>query len=144
MSEKIRKALKSIELFREMPDPVIARLAEFSQMRIIHTGETLFCQGEPSPYCFGVVLGEVTLQQVSPEVGISPKILAVVKPGSLFGEAALFDASHRAAMATASQDGEVVAISGTKLRDWIQTNASPDRDLLVDLLKNALSRHPAR
>src|SRR5438046_519391 len=119
MTEKISKALLLIDLLADLPPEFADQLAKFSMLRKIHAGETIFCQGEPAPYCFGIVSGRVTIQRGPREKGFPPKILSVLGPGSLFGEQALFKDSPRTAMAVASQDGELVAIQGKQFRDWL-------------------------
>jgi CRP/FNR family transcriptional regulator, cyclic AMP receptor protein len=139
MTEKIRRSLKSIDLFSELPETFADQLTPFCLIRQIRKGETIFCQGEPSPYCFGIVSGEVTIQRVSNDRNFAPKTLSILGPGSLFGEQALFKETPRTAMALASGDGELVAISGQPLRDWLQ-NDSAGVPLLLGILQNTLSR----
>src|SRR3954470_20211945 len=102
MTERITKAPRSIELRADRPDPLIAELIAFSMLRQIRAGETIFCQGEPSPYCFGILSGQITIQRVPKDKNFPPKVLSVLGPGSLFGEQSLFKESPRTAMAIAS------------------------------------------
>src|SRR5437868_14281858 len=120
MSERIAKALRLVDLLADIPTPFLETLARFSLLRQIRSGETIFCQGEPSPYCFGIVSGQVTIQRVPKDKNFPPKVLSVLGPGALFGEQALFKESPRTAMAVASQNGELVAIQGKQFREWIE------------------------
>src|SRR5438046_1936526 len=99
MTEKIAKALRLVDLLADLPAPFLDTLARFSMLRQIRAGETIFCQGEPSPYCFGILSGQITIQRVPKEKSFPPKILSVLGAGSLFGEQALFKESPRTAMA---------------------------------------------
>src|SRR5882672_9144731 len=99
-------------------------------IRSVRAGETIFCQGEPSPYCFGIISGGVVIQRVSKDRRFPPKVLSLLGPGSLFGESALFMESPRAAMASASQDGKLLAILGAKFRDWIKQDPAAGMPLL--------------
>src|SRR5262245_19183091 len=105
MALSLREALKKIEGFSQLPDSILQELEAFASFRPVRAGETIFCQGEPSPYCFGVVEGEVTIQHVSTDRRFPPKILGIVKSGGLFGESAMFEDSARRALASASRDG---------------------------------------
>jgi len=140
MTDKLSKALRLIDLFADLPAPFAVQLAQFSLLRQIRSGETIFCQGEPSPYCFGIISGQVTIQRVPHEKGFPPKILSVLGPGSLFGEQALFKESPRTAMAVASQDGELIAIQGKPFRDWLEKDKTVGLPLIMGVLQNTLSR----
>src|ERR1700690_4058813 len=110
MSSDIRQALKSLQGFNALEDAVLDQLLPFVSMRAVRVGETIFCQGEPSPYCFGVLSGEVVIQHVSKDSRFPPKVLAVVGPKGLFGESSIFEDTLRVAMATANKDGKLLAI----------------------------------
>src|SRR5260370_6810107 len=118
MPGDLRQALKSLQGFSALSDSVLDQLTNFASWRTIRAGETIFCQGEPSPYCFGILSGEVAIQRVSKDRRLSPKVLSILGPGSLFGESSFFEESPRAAMASANRNGKLLAITGTKLRDW--------------------------
>jgi CRP-like cAMP-binding protein len=140
MTERIAKALRSIDLFAGLPDPLLNELVAFSLLRQIRAGETIFCQGEPSPYCFGVVTGQISIQRVPREKNFPSKTLGVLGPGALFGEQALFKDNPRTAMAVASQNGELVAIQGKKFRQWLDQNEGVGLKLLMGMLESSLVR----
>ncbi len=131
-------ALRTIHWFAELPDELLAQLAQFSMLRNIRAGETIFCQGEPSPYCFGIVTGEVLIQLVSKDRQVAPKALSLLGSGAVFGESSLFVESKRTAMATAHKDGQLVAILGTKFRDWIKQDTARSAPLLMGLLQTMM------
>src|SRR5258708_7054664 len=135
MSSDLRQALKSLHGFSALEDSVLDQLLPFVSMRSVRVGETIFCQGEPSPYCFGVLSGEVIIQHVSKDNRFPPKVLAVVGPGGLFGESAIFEETLRVAMATGNKDGKLITIRGSELRKWIQAHAETAQPLLLALLK---------
>ncbi len=135
MTTELTQALKSIQGFSSVEEKILDQLAAFASMRIIRAGETIFCQGEPSPYCFGVLSGEVVIQHVSKDRRFPPKVLGVVSQGHLFGESAVFEDSARQAMASASRDGKLVAVRGLQLREWITQNPALSQPLLLALLK---------
>src|SRR3954470_22516220 len=120
MTEKILRSLKLIDLLADLPDPFLQTLARFSMIRQVRAGETIFCQGEPSPYCFGILSGQVTIQRVPKDPTFAPKILSILGPGCMFGERSLFKDAPRTAMAIASLNGELIALQGKQFRDWIE------------------------
>jgi len=140
MSTELRLALKSLQGFDALGDAVLDQLTPFASLRTTRTGETIFCQGEPSPYCFGILNGEITIQHVSKNRHFPPKVLGVLGRGNLFGESAIFEDSARAAMASATQDGKLVAIRGSQLREWIRQNPATGQPLLLALLQSSLGR----
>jgi len=140
MSSELNQALKSLQGFSALEDAALEQLIFFVSIRIIRAGETIFCQGEPSPYCFGVLSGEVVIQRVSKDARFPAKVLGVVGPGGLFGESAIFEDSPRAAMGSGSKDGKLIAIRGPQLREWIQKNPQAGQPLLLALLKTCLDR----
>jgi CRP-like cAMP-binding protein len=140
MSKELIQALKSLQGFRALPDVVVEQLEPFASVRTLRSGETIFCQGEPSPYCFGIISGEVVIQHVSKDFRFPPKVLGILGPGDLFGESSIFQDSPRAAMASANTDGKLVTIRGSQLRDWIHRNPAAGQPLLIALLEASLGR----
>ncbi len=123
-----------------MSESVLDQLAPFVSTRVMRAGETIFCQGEPSPYCFGVLSGEVVIQRVSINTRFPPKILGMIGAGGLFGESAIFGESARAAMASSSKDGKLLAIRGPQLIEWMKANSQASLSLLMALWKTSMSR----
>ena len=140
MPSELSQALKSLQGFSALSGPVLDQFASFVSMRPVRAGETIFCQGEPSPYCFGVVSGEVVIQHMSKDARFTPKVLGVVGPGGLFGESSIFEDSPRVAMASASLDGKLIAIRGSRLRGWVRKNPETGQPLLLALLQSSLQR----
>jgi CRP-like cAMP-binding protein len=140
MSTDIQTVLRSIGVFKTLEDRVLDQVAPFVATRTVRAGETIFCQGEPSPYCFGIVSGEVVIQHVSRDPRFPPKVLGVLGPGSLFGEAALFEDSPRVAMASATQEGRLLMIRGPQLREWMGKNPETANIFLMAILRTSLER----
>jgi CRP-like cAMP-binding protein len=140
MSNDLTLALKTVQGFQALPEVVIEQIAPYASVRAVRAGETIFCQGEPSPYCFGVLSGEVIIQHVSKDSRFPPKVLGVVGEGGLFGESSLFEDSPRVAMATASKEGKLAVIRGAELRSWMNQNPESAQPLLLALLQTSLGR----
>lgn len=133
-------ALKTLQGFSALPDSAIAEIAAFTAVRKVRAGETVFAQGEPSPYFFGVCSGEVIIQRVSKDARFPNKVLGMVGTGGLFGESAIFEESPRAAMASAYKDGELLAVRGSDFRAWLKKNAEVSQSLLMTLFQTANQR----
>src|SRR5258708_9891511 len=140
MINEFTSALKSLEGFSALSETILEEFGPFVSIRPMRAGETIFCQGEPSPFCFGILSGEVVIQHVSKGKDFPPKLLGVVGPGSLFGESAMFEESPRAAMASSTKDGKLLVMRGPQLREWIHVNPQIGQPLVLGLWKTTLSR----
>jgi CRP-like cAMP-binding protein len=74
--------------------------------RPFSSGETLFREGEPSREAFILHEGRVRLLK---KVRLADRSLTVLRPGDLFGESALVDATARGSTAVALTDGIALA-----------------------------------
>jgi CRP-like cAMP-binding protein len=140
MAEEILQALKSIQGFSALDEATLNQVVPFASIRLLHAGETVFCQGEPSPYCFGILSGEIIIQHVAMDRRFPPKVLGILGERHLFGESSIFEDSPRAAMASAHTDGKLVSIRGAQLREWIQKNPAASQPLLIALLESSVRR----
>ena len=136
----VLSALRAIPALAWLPPESLQRIASFCSVRTVRAGETVFCQGEPSPYCFGVLSGEVTIYRVARDRDLPAKALGVLGPGSLFGESALCDDSPRAAMASVTAAGELLVISGSALREWAKNTAPEGTTVILSMLQTAYTR----
>ena len=59
MTMELKEALGSLEGFKALSGPVLDQLLAFASIRLIRAGETIFCQTEPSPFCFGIISGVI-------------------------------------------------------------------------------------
>ena len=110
--------LRDVAIFRDLDEGELARVAEVCREQAFAPGEYVFREGEPGNRLFLVVEGEVRVSRVVP--GSGEEALAVLRPGALFGEMAVFDRSER------STD----AIANTPVR--CLTIARPDFEMLLD------------
>ena len=111
------EALRATALFGDLDDRAQARLAEIAIHRRYRRGSVLFVQGEQAERCFTIVSGAVKISAYHPDG--REAVLAVLGPGDVFGELALFDQSPRSADATAMEDSELLSIDAKGLHDAI-------------------------
>jgi CRP-like cAMP-binding protein len=121
---KILAAFHQLDVFRDFQNDYLSILADFSAFRTIRTGETLFCQNEPSPYCFGILEGEVTVRQVGKNAQEPDQILDVLKAGRILGGVSLLAEVTRPGLASVTQNGQLLSIWSSRFRSWIEQHRS--------------------
>lgn len=110
------------------------RKAKILDRRVYREGQVIFREGEQSWAAFLIESGSVDI--VKGAEGPSPKTLATIGRGDLFGEMGLIDGSPRSATAQAAQV-TVVQVINEKEFHRLLTTAEPG---LVALLKVILRR----
>lgn len=81
------------EWFRDLPDSVVAQLAEFALQRRLGDGQRLFAKGDAADGLYGVLSGRVRISTH----GLDGRELLVnlFEPGGWFGEISMFDGLPR-------------------------------------------------
>ena len=120
--QKILLAFHRIDVLKDLSPQSQEILASFSALRTIRKNETLFCESEPSPSCFGVLTGEVTLtpSPTSPAL----KELGVYPVGKLLGGLSLLRDMPRPGRGSVTQSGELVSIWSSRFRSWVESQSS--------------------
>ena len=140
MSSELAQALKTLQGFNALGDAALEQIIPFASVRLVRAGETIFCQGEPSPFFFGVLSGEIMIQHISKDGQFPSRVLGIIESSGLFGESSLFEDMLRMAMATASKDGKLAVIRGQELREWMRQNPEAAQPLLLALLRTLHTR----
>lgn len=107
------KALANTSLFGGLEESELAEIAARTVHRKYRKGSVLFVQGESGERCFVIVSGTVKISAFHPEG--REAVLAVLGPGDIFGELALFGQSERSADATAIEDAELLSLDADSL-----------------------------
>jgi CRP/FNR family cyclic AMP-dependent transcriptional regulator len=89
--------LKSLSIFSETPETILAELAPLMQQKEVELGTLIFEEGEPGDCMYIIFSGEI-------EIHKGKTMLAVLKEKEVFGELSLLDAETRSASATAKTD----------------------------------------
>ena len=110
--------LRQVAIFKDLDDGELARVAEVCRSQEFVSGEYVFKEGESGNRLYLIVEGEVRISRTIP--GSGEEALAVLKPGSLFGEMAVFDRSERST--------DAISNGGTRCL----TIARSDFELLLD------------
>ena len=114
----VTELLRSVAIFKDLDDGELARVSEVCKEEKFKSGEFIFREGEQGNRLYLIVEGEVRISRVVP--GSGEEALAVLKPGALFGEMAVFDRSERSTDAIANNEVRCLTI------------ARPDFELLLD------------
>lgn len=113
-----RDLLKEVAIFKDLDDEEIGLVAEVCKEEKYVSGEYIFREGENGNRLYLIVEGEVRISRDVP--GSGEEALAVLKPGALFGEMAVFDRSERSTHAISNGGTTVLTI------------ARPEFEMLLD------------
>ncbi len=110
--------LRHVAIFTDLDDAELAAVAELCREEKFVSGEYIFHEGEAGNRLYLITEGEVRISRDVP--GSGEEALAVLKPGALFGEMAVFDRSERSTHAISN--GGTTALTITR----------PDFEMLLD------------
>ena len=96
--------LKSIDIFTETPDHILAAVAWIVEEVELLPGECLIQEGEPGDCLFIVIDGELRVHS-------NESTLTILGPGKTVGELALLDPEPRSASVTAVTDSFLFRIA---------------------------------
>ncbi|MEP6989613.1 MAG: cyclic nucleotide-binding domain-containing protein [bacterium] len=117
MSDTI-SLLKAVAIFRDLDESEIAQVSEICREETFVSGEFIFREGESGNRLYLICDGQVRISRDVP--GSGEEALAVLKPGALFGEMAVFDRSERSTHAISNGGTTVLTIT------------RPDFEMLLD------------
>ena len=110
--------LKNVAIFKDLDESELGEIAEVCREEKYVSGEYIFREGESGNRLYLIVEGEVRISRDVP--GSGEEALAVLKPGALFGEMAVFDRSDRSTHAISNGGTTVLTIT------------RPDFEMLLD------------
>lgn len=110
--------LKNVAIFKDLDEAELGEIAEVCREEKFVSGEFIFREGESGNRLYLIVEGEVRISRDVP--GSGEEALAVLKPGALFGEMAVFDRSDRSTHAISNGGTTVLTIT------------RPDFEMLLD------------
>ncbi len=120
--------LKPIALFSGLSDNELEEIARIIRRVSFGRGEMIFAEGDAGDALYLVERGRVRISKVLS--GIGEEALAILGPGSVFGEMAVLDGGKRSANATAQEDVELLALD----RDRFNALLLEDKDLAYQVL----------
>lgn len=101
--------LKQAAIFADLDEGELTAIAEICKEQKLQSAATVFKEGEPSNRLYIIAEGDVRISRVVP--GSGEEALAVLKPGTCFGEMGIFDHSERSTDAIANTDCTLLTIS---------------------------------
>jgi CRP/FNR family cyclic AMP-dependent transcriptional regulator len=110
--------LKQVVIFKDLDSDELALVAEVCKEERFVSSEYIFHEGEHGNRLYLIVEGDVRISRDVP--GSGEEALAILKPGALFGEMAVFDRTERSTHAISNGGTTVLTI------------ARPDFEMLLD------------
>jgi CRP-like cAMP-binding protein len=117
-----RSLLADNELFTELDEESLDRLATSAEERTFQRGDVIFAEDDEPSELFVVVSGRIAISNRS--IDGRESMVALMERGDLFGEMPLFDNLARSAEARALEESELIAIPYDPLRGLYAGNPS--------------------
>ena len=125
--------LRRAPLFASLDDEAFAALTEEITEVNLSRGATLFYEGDPGDQLYFIVSGKMKLGRTASDG--RENLVAVMGPGEIFGEMALFDPSPRSTSATAVSETRLDGLKHENLRKVIQRSPEVSAQLLQALAR---------
>ncbi|MEX5269416.1 Crp/Fnr family transcriptional regulator [Kocuria sabuli] len=125
--------LRRAPLFASLDDQAFAALTEELTEVDLSRGSTLFHEGDPGDQLYFIISGKIKLGRTAPDGRES--LVAIMGPGELFGEMALFDPSPRSTSATAVSETRLAGLRHENLKKVIERSPDVSAQLLQALAR---------
>ncbi|MCG8418183.1 MAG: cyclic nucleotide-binding domain-containing protein [Proteobacteria bacterium] len=120
--------LAQIEVFADLPSSHLREIAEIGSEEQFRGGEHIFSEGDAGDKFYLILDGAIRISRTVP--GMGEEALAVLRPGTYFGEMSLVDEAPRSADAIVHERCRLFVITRRDLQDLLFV----DRDLAYELL----------
>lgn len=127
------EVLRRAPFFATLGDDVFAALTEKLIEVNLWRGSSVFREGDQGDQLYFIVSGKIKLSCTTQEG--RENLLAILGPGELFGELALFDPSPRTATATAVSETRLAGLTNENLRTLLRTRPEVSAQLLQALAR---------
>ena len=124
------EALSKVELFKGLSPKGLERVASIASEEGYPSGHVLFQEGDAGDRLYVIVEGKTRISRRVP--GMGEEALAVLGPGSSFGEMALIDDVPRSADAIIHERCRLLVISKESMQDLLFIH----KDLAYEILWN--------
>jgi CRP-like cAMP-binding protein len=104
----LEESLAQVEIFSELPQADLARLAKVTVVRQYKDGDVIVREGELGVAFYVISEGQVEVYKGQPP---NEQVIATHGPGSFFGEMALFDNHVRSASCRAKSPCECLVLT---------------------------------
>lgn len=127
------EVLRRAPLFASLDDEAFRLLTEQLTEVDLARGASVFHEGDQGDQLYFIVSGKVKLGRTASDGRES--LVAILGPGELFGEMALFDPSPRTATATAVSETRLAGLRNENLRQLLNTRPEVSAQLLQALAR---------
>ncbi len=132
-----RRAIESVEAFRDLQRPQLRLLAYASQWFEAAPGDAIFASGDPTDGAYVLARGEAELRWRDPDG--AARTVSVIEPGRLIGDLSVILGTSRTLDMVARTRVSGVRIGAAELRDVIHGDAAVAVSLLRTTSENLLS-----
>jgi CRP-like cAMP-binding protein len=112
--------LKGVELFADLPEEDLKRLAKLVVQRQYKAGEIIVRENEAGVAFYVIASGHVEAVR---SLGINEQVVATFGPGDFFGEMALFDNQVRSTSVRAKENTDCLVLTSWDFRAELQAGA---------------------
>lgn len=120
--------LKSLSLFEETPETVLAEVAEILEEQEYHRNQAIFKAGDVAHSMYIIFKGEIRIHK-------EQHTIAVLKENDFFGELALLDTETRSASATAVADTFLLKIDQEPFYDLMESRIEVAKGIIRTLCR---------
>ena len=120
--------LKSLSIFAETPETVLAEVAEILEEQNFETNQTIFNAGDTGNCMYIIFKGEVRIHK-------GEHNLAILKECDFFGELALLDTETRSASATVTQETFLLKIDQEPFYELMESRIEVAKGIIKTLCK---------
>jgi CRP-like cAMP-binding protein len=128
MSSQVIELLRSMDLFAELNDEELAKIARILKEHKASENEVIFSQGEPGDALYVILQGRVRIATTD-NFG-RERVLAFYGPGDFFGDMAVLTGAPRSATATASSDVRLLQLRKDDFDILVATSVGVMRGML--------------
>ena len=126
-------ALRSLKLFRHLPEPRLAALASALAVRTVSAGTVLFEEGTPGDTLYVLSEGEILIDKRLEAGGMAE--IARLHPGDIFGEMALIEREPHSARAMADTDAVLLVLGAEDLVRWLRSDAQTAATFFLEVMR---------
>ena len=128
MSSRVLELLRSMDLFGDLGESELSRIARLLKEHKVSENEVIFNQGDPGDGLYIVLQGRVRIATTD-SFG-RERVLAFYGPGEFFGDMAVLTGAPRSATASASADGRLLQLRKDDFDVLVATNVCVMRAMM--------------
>src|SRR5882762_4401600 len=128
MANRVIELLHSMDIFAELPDEELSKIARLLKEHKVRENDLVFAQGDPGDSLYIVLQGRVRIA-TSDSYG-RERVLAFYGPGEFFGDMAVLTGAPRSAAASASTDLRLLQLRKDDFDALVANNVGIMRGML--------------